>query len=102
MITTPVNTKTVPMMCKKERLSFKIILDKKIVAIGPILAMIAMLEDPISSIPLVIRKEGRTVPSTATPNPNKYTWYGNENILSHVRSYSVSVLQCTIRSWKYR
>lgn len=41
------------------------------VAIGPTLAMMAILEEPINAIPLVIKKEGKTVLITATPIPIK-------------------------------
>ena len=50
------------------------------VAIGPTLAIIAILEEPIKRIPFVIKNEGNTVAMIATPTPNKYTGYGNEKI----------------------
>lgn len=72
-IITPIKTKTVPTICSTEIFSFKIKLDKKMVAIGPTLAMIAIFEDPISAMPFVIKKDGKTVLITATPIPIRYT-----------------------------
>ena len=46
------------------------------VEIGPTLATIAILEEPINLMPFAIKKEGITVAIMATPTPNKYN-HGN-------------------------
>ena len=52
----------------------------KIVAIGPMLATIDILEEPIKRIPFVIKNEGSTVEIIAIQMPNQYTCFGKLKI----------------------
>lgn len=62
---TPIRTKTVPMICSSQMFSPKNAVARKIVKIGPILAIIEALPEPTCFIPSDNINVGKTVEKTA-------------------------------------